>query len=572
MEFIEGSRGVYRPIRVMFDTPIYERALQTCWHMGSYKSQIALVTELLRLQQKNLLPSEVTAEDMTQFLVEESKSTLRVQLWEFELEDYDVDVRPLLRMVWEVNTSMKMRDVEFEARRLLTSPEAAPPQFQLSARHRQIYARSLTEQQQEACGPKQLSPREVVIEVVPPKVLQGFWLPPPNTHLNMPSQQLSRPVSRSIRDNLVLSIQEKVRQGHTREILVKKLNCFAAEVLNIITDVAAREICALFHPQTHSNIQPEVSEQVQQPTSAVVSPPLSPLIPFAEPPASIGFNVPAEQPTTGLEIKSVVIPAPPCPMTPPAEVVPSVLDTEHRSEESTKDQDSATNSAPPHLVSHPAEEPSSVLDTENNCVEPTKVEDLAVDPAPPCLVSPPAEVVPSVLDTEHRGKEPTREPDSDMDSAPPCPMSPPAEETPSVLDTENKCAKPTKVEESVVDSAPPCPVSPPAEEPPSVLDTENKCVEPTEVEDPAVHLAPPCPMSPPAEVTEPVLDTEHRIVEPTREPDCDMDGFSSSMSHEPSRLKNLLQSWILRINVSNPPKWKRLLWRSSSSLSYEPSS
>ncbi|KAI3356817.1 hypothetical protein L3Q82_003478 [Scortum barcoo] len=30
MENIKGSKGVYRPIRVMFNTPIYEWAVQTC--------------------------------------------------------------------------------------------------------------------------------------------------------------------------------------------------------------------------------------------------------------------------------------------------------------------------------------------------------------------------------------------------------------------------------------------------------------------------------------------------------------------------------------------------------------
>ena len=52
MEFVEGSRGIYRPIRVLFDTPIYERALQLCWHMKSYETNIALVIELLRLQRE----------------------------------------------------------------------------------------------------------------------------------------------------------------------------------------------------------------------------------------------------------------------------------------------------------------------------------------------------------------------------------------------------------------------------------------------------------------------------------------------------------------------------------------
>ncbi len=170
------------------------------------------------------------------------------------------------------------------------------------------------------------------MEVVP-KVLQGFRLPP-NTSFNMPSQQLCKmavgvtkaiedrvstalssmlcwvPFSRSNRHYLVLFIQEKVRQGHTQDVLVKKLNCFAAEVLNTITDAAAGEICALFQPQTHTNvssIQPadvvdgveaktspaedvdeepglEVdSEPNREPDSVVITPPLAPQTTSSEP-------------------------------------------------------------------------------------------------------------------------------------------------------------------------------------------------------------------------------------------------------------------------------------------------
>lgn len=51
-------------------------------------------------------------------------------LWAFELEDFDAeDAQPLLELVWAVNVSNKMREVEFEARMLLDSPEAAPPSF-----------------------------------------------------------------------------------------------------------------------------------------------------------------------------------------------------------------------------------------------------------------------------------------------------------------------------------------------------------------------------------------------------------------------------------------------------------
>ncbi|XP_018556841.1 uncharacterized protein LOC108900338 [Lates calcarifer] len=375
MEFIEGSRGTYRPIKVLFDTPIYERALQICWHTGSYKCQIALVAELLRLQQQTQLPSEVTAEDMTDLLVEESKSTLRVQLWEFELEDFEEDeARPLLRLVWAVNTSMKMRDIEFEARRLLTSPETIPPQFQHPKiiGQAQKYARTLAEQHQEAPSSKLLGPREVVIEVVP-KVIQGFWLPPPNTSLNMPSQKLSKMAvgltkavedqvttalstvlrqvtfSRSIRDDMVLSILGKVRQSYSQDILVKKLNCFTAEILNAITDTAATEICELFEPQIKASVNmkaekdctqaedvvdgaeaktgpaedqseepglKEDTEPIRKLDSAVATPPPAPLITAAELPANTATqnyfisNLDEEQPTPSPQPDSAVVSPP----------------------------------------------------------------------------------------------------------------------------------------------------------------------------------------------------------------------------------------------------------------------
>lgn len=151
----------------------------------------------------------------------------------------------------------------------------------------QKYARTLAEQHQEAPSSKLLGPREVVIEVVP-KVIQGFWLPPPNTSLNMPSQKLSKMAvgltkavedqvttalstvlrqvtfSRSIRDDMVLSILGKVRQSYSQDILVKKLNCFTAEILNAITDTAATEICELFEPQIKASVNMKAEKDCTQ--------------------------------------------------------------------------------------------------------------------------------------------------------------------------------------------------------------------------------------------------------------------------------------------------------------------
>ncbi|GLD70736.1 uncharacterized protein AKAME5_002205400 [Lates japonicus] len=426
MEFIEGSRGIYRPIRVLFDTPIYERALQICWHMPSYKIHIALVAEFLRLQQEKQLSSAVTAEDMTELLMQESKSTLRVQLWEFELEDFDDDeVRPLLKLVWEVNNNMKMRDIEFEARRLLKLPETIPPQFQhpkiISQAHK--YAKSLTEQLQEASISNLLGPREVVMEVVP-KVLQGFWLPPPNTAFNMPSQQCSKMAvgvtkavedrvstalssmllqvsfSRSIRDDVVLSIQETVGQVYTQDVLVKKLNCFAAELLNTISDVAAERICVLFQPQTFTKVTVCMNTDKDRTLPADVVD---------------GVTTPAGGGLPGVEEDT--------------EPEPDSLSPHLHQLPALTAEPSCQHCHPQWLEQQPDEAEEQLGHQPRTRLAPdeaggTTVPKLDTDSSPPpAPLTPPPE--PPVT-----AEEPTEEPDSAVVSSPPPPVTPPAEPAP----------------------------------------------------------------------------------------------------------------------------------------------
>ncbi|KAG8008978.1 hypothetical protein GBF38_011550 [Nibea albiflora] len=250
MSFATESMKVYKPIKVLFGTPMYDQALQLCWHSPSYKSV------LLRLQRKHQLKSAVTAENMSELLAVQRREALRVQ----------------------------------------------HPRIIKQAR---MYARILTEQQQKGPESKLLCPMEVVLEVVP-NVLQGFWLPPPSTSFNMPSQQVSKMAvgvtkavqdwvskalssmllqatfSSSIRDNMVVSIQGKVRRSYPEEVLVKTLNCFGADVLNTITNVAVQEICALFQSQTSqavltSSDEPPAHTASLDPDSAVDSnPPCAP--------------------------------------------------------------------------------------------------------------------------------------------------------------------------------------------------------------------------------------------------------------------------------------------------------
>lgn len=104
--------------------------------------------------------------------------------------DFDGDVELLLMFGREVNSSVKMRDIEFEVRRLLKSPDDMPPGFQhpqpfhLAQEHDTI----LTEQLQSVH-----SPQNVVMEVAA-TVLEVFWWPPPSSFLNTPSHQLSKMV------------------------------------------------------------------------------------------------------------------------------------------------------------------------------------------------------------------------------------------------------------------------------------------------------------------------------------------------------------------------------------------
>ncbi|KAL4004409.1 transcription factor SOX1/3/14/21 (SOX group B) [Sarotherodon galilaeus] len=83
--------------KVLFNTPIYETAVKICWYLPGYRTQIAIMIMIfLRLQQDNLIPPNVTAEDLRDLLVEKSRELL---LWEFELEDFEEEeAKPLLRL------------------------------------------------------------------------------------------------------------------------------------------------------------------------------------------------------------------------------------------------------------------------------------------------------------------------------------------------------------------------------------------------------------------------------------------------------------------------------------------
>ncbi|XP_077384424.1 uncharacterized protein LOC144023038 isoform X2 [Festucalex cinctus] len=270
--------------------------------------QIGLLAELLRLQQNNFIPFEVSTEAMIELLMEETNKSLRIKLWEFEVEEC---FEAYTKLAFEVNTSMKMRDIEFEAKRLLNSPEMVPPQL----KHPEIISKAErfagNLKQQETTSTKLLTLYEIVVEVLP-KVLQGFWFSPPKTPFSMPSLYLSKmavgvtqavldfislPYSMQIsinfsnlmRDNLVLSIKDKVRQAFPLGNLANNIPSFQPELLKTITHVAVEEICPLspfftpflpspslpFPEQSPSTVLPlydeDLSEVLIEETNSVLS-------------------------------------------------------------------------------------------------------------------------------------------------------------------------------------------------------------------------------------------------------------------------------------------------------------
>ncbi|XP_037610160.1 arp2/3 complex-activating protein rickA-like isoform X1 [Sebastes umbrosus] len=425
MAFLEGSRGIYGPIRFLFDTPIYKRALKICWNITSYKIHTALLRELMRLQQEQQIPSHVTAEDMYNLIYERSKKSLRESLWKFELERYDDEnVKSLLTLLYAVNVSNKMRDMEFEACFLLNNPEALPPMYQgpKILRVAEKCAETLRQKQEEAPSSR-LGPQEVILEVVP-KVLQGFWKHPP-TLLIMPSQKLSQmsvgvtkavsdrvsyalnaehraTFSRSTRDDMVLSILTEIRQSHPHDVLVERISSFSSVLLKEIVNVAARKICGMFWPQS-----PKVPAHLTPPPEPPVPTPVQ------------------EAETEEPETDSAASP------TPPAEP-PSTTDVEAREDgnlKTTRELDSAVTPAP-LLLTPPAEPEIAVQDVRTTIIpteQPTispEINSADVSP-PPAPRTSPSEPLTDVQDREDTNDEttPTTEPASSV--VPPTPPQEP---------------------------------------------------------------------------------------------------------------------------------------------------
>ncbi|XP_064821179.1 uncharacterized protein LOC135539276 [Oncorhynchus masou masou] len=138
----------------------------------------------LLLQSQGQVPPHVTTEHMSNWLVSQGKKSLRERVWKETLQEGN----NLARLAWEVNTCLKMMNIEHEAfcklRRSMhpTSPADIDPKVH-SIVERAV--RSILGEQSNEPHSNLLSPSQVVVEVVP-RLLLALWLQPEEGHSEHP--------------------------------------------------------------------------------------------------------------------------------------------------------------------------------------------------------------------------------------------------------------------------------------------------------------------------------------------------------------------------------------------------
>nr|XP_046153432.1 uncharacterized protein LOC123994634 isoform X3 [Oncorhynchus gorbuscha] len=163
---------------------LYFQTLQACWEETYYNKQKKLMVHYLLLQSQGQIPHHVTTEHMSDWLVSQGKKSLRERVWKETLEEGN----DLARLTWEVNTCLKMIDIEHEAvcklRRSLhpTSPADIDPKVH-SIVERAV--RSIMGELSNEPRSNLLSPSQVVVEVVP-RLLLALWLQPEEGHSGHP--------------------------------------------------------------------------------------------------------------------------------------------------------------------------------------------------------------------------------------------------------------------------------------------------------------------------------------------------------------------------------------------------
>nr|XP_046153430.1 uncharacterized protein LOC123994634 isoform X1 [Oncorhynchus gorbuscha] len=298
---------------------LYFQTLQACWEETYYNKQKKLMVHYLLLQSQGQIPHHVTTEHMSDWLVSQGKKSLRERVWKETLEEGN----DLARLTWEVNTCLKMIDIEHEAvcklRRSLhpTSPADIDPKVH-SIVERAV--RSIMGELSNEPRSNLLSPSQVVVEVVP-RLLLALWLQPEEGHsghpilvsgmavgmvaavveklssmLKAPSPQI--PFSRAAAFESVLSILGRISQSFSTD--------------DLQSPFYMRSVCAFVADEVQSCFQPPAATLPVLPVVAAAvstAPPdilaeADPASPYIEV-VNINANTEADQASSHLEVVDI---------------------------------------------------------------------------------------------------------------------------------------------------------------------------------------------------------------------------------------------------------------------------
>ncbi|KAM9484073.1 uncharacterized protein ACWYII_004923 isoform 2-T2 [Salvelinus alpinus] len=163
---------------------LYFQTLQACWEETYYNKQKKLMVHYLLLQSQGQVPPHVSTEHMSNWLVSQGKKSLRERVWKETLEEGN----DLARLAWEVNTCLKMMNIEHEASCKLRRSMHSTPPADIDPKVHSIVeraVRSILGEQSNEPRSNLLSPSQVVVEVVP-RLLLALWLQPEEGHSEHP--------------------------------------------------------------------------------------------------------------------------------------------------------------------------------------------------------------------------------------------------------------------------------------------------------------------------------------------------------------------------------------------------
>ncbi|KAK6285188.1 hypothetical protein J4Q44_G00389860, partial [Coregonus suidteri] len=219
----------------------------------------------LLLQSRGHVSPHVTMEHMSDWLVSQGKKSLRERVWKETLEEGN----ELARLTWEVNTCLKMIDMEHEAvcklRRSMhpTSPAGADIDPKVHSIGERAVRSILDKLSNKPCS-NLLSPSQVVVELVP-RILLALWLQPEEGHSDHPILLSGMAVSMVVAVGEKLSSMLKASSPHTpfsraaafdsvRSILGRISQSFSLD--DLTTPFFMSSVCAFVVDEVKSYFQP----------------------------------------------------------------------------------------------------------------------------------------------------------------------------------------------------------------------------------------------------------------------------------------------------------------------------